>query len=248
MRSSVLSLLASGLLVSAALAAEPALNTLTPAEKEAGWRLLWDGHSSAGWRSAKAPTFPAQGWTMKDGLLCVESSGGREGGVGGDIITEEQFGDFELTVDFRISEGANSGIKYYVDPELNKGEGSAIGLEYQLLDDARHPDAKLGRNGNRTLASVYDLYPARADKPAHPPGQWNTARIVSRGGHVEHWLNGVKVVEFDRGTPQFRQDVAASKYRIWPHFGEAPRGPILLQDHGDAVCFRNLKIRVLSSR
>lgn len=182
---------------------------------------------------------------MKDGILFVLKSDGHEGGVGGDIITVEEFANFELTVDFKISPGANSGIKYYVDADLNKGGGSAIGLEYQLLDDERHPDAKAGRNGNRTVASLYDLYPASATKPVNPPGEWNTARIVSRGAHVEHWLNGVKVLEYTRFTGQFRKDVAESKYKVWPGFGELREGHILLQDHGDEVYFRNIKILLL---
>jgi 3-keto-disaccharide hydrolase len=174
----------------------------------------------------------------------LKSSGG-EGGQGGDIITVEKFSDFELSVDFKLSPGANSGIKYFVDPGLNKGEGSSIGLEFQLLDDALHPDAKLGKNGNRTLASLYDLYAAPTTKKTNAIGEWNTARIVSRGAHVEHWLNGEKVLEYTRFTPQFRADVQGSKYKTWPDFGELREGHILLQDHGDAVSFRNIKIRVI---
>ena len=234
-----------GIITLAAQAAEPALNTLTPEETKAGWRLLWDGHTSAGWRSARAATFPAKGWQMKEGVLFVLKSDGHEGGVGGDIITVEKFADFELSVDFKISPGANSGIKYFVDADLNKGGGSAIGLEYQVLDDERHPDAKAGKNGNRTVASLYDLYPADTTKPIHPPGEWNTARIVSHGAHVEHWLNGVKVLEFARFTAQFRKDVSESKYKVWPGFGELHEGHILLQDHGDEVYFRNIKIRAV---
>ena len=231
---------------SLALQASDALpNSLTSAEKKAGWRLLWDGQTTRGWRSAKAPNFPAQGWELKDGVLSVLPSGGKEGGVGGDIITEESFSNFELVVDFKISPGANSGIKYFVDPNLNKGEGSAIGLEYQILDDERHPDAKLGHDGNRTIGSLYDLIPPAKDKKVNPIGEWNTARIVVRGTQVEHWLNGQKIVEYTRFTPEFRQRVSESKYKIWPHFGELKEGPILLQDHGDPVSFRTIKIRVL---
>jgi hypothetical protein len=224
-------------------------NTLSQTETQQGWRLLWDGKSTAGWTSAKASTFPAKGWEIRDGVWSVIPSGGKEGGgvtAGGDIITIEKFSNFELSVDFKISPGTNSGIKYFVAPELNKGEGSAIGLEYQILDDERHPDAKLGRNGNRTMGSLYDLIPPAKDKRVNPIGQWNTARILVRGDHVEHWLNGRKIVEYTRFTPEFRQLVSESKYHIWPHFGELKEGPILLQDHGDAVSFRNIKIRVLN--
>jgi 3-keto-disaccharide hydrolase len=224
---------------------DPAPNTLTDAERAQGWRLLWDGHTSRGWRSAKGPGFPKQGWEMKEGILSVVETGGAESQAGGDIVTEETFAAFDLRVDFRLTPGANSGIKYYVDTELNKAEGSAIGLEYQLLDDARHPDAKEGRNGNRTLASLYDLIPAAAGKKPNRIGEWNEARIVSTGRQVEHWLNGEKVLEYERGSEEFRRLVAASKYKVWPGFGERPSGNILLQDHGNRVDFRNVKIRVL---
>ncbi|WP_083500252.1 3-keto-disaccharide hydrolase [Sphingomonas endophytica] len=225
-------------------------NRLSDAERRAGWKLLWDGRTNAGWTSAKGTRFPAKGWTMADGLLTVEGSDGAESANGGDIVTTRDYRDFELSVDFRLTEGANSGIKYFVDPALSKGAGSAIGLEYQLLDDARHPDAKRGRDGNRTLGSLYDLIAARnlsdpesPGKRINPPGEWNRAVIVSRGRHVQHWLNGFKVVEYERGSPAFRALVAQSKYARFPNFGERERGPILLQDHGNHVDFRSIKIR-----
>ena len=227
-------------------------NRLTDAERRAGWKLLWDGRTAAGWRGAKMAGFPTKGWTIADGALSVLGSGGREAAHGGDIITTRDYSDFELSVDFRLTPGANSGIKYFVDPDLLKGEGSAIGLEYQLLDDERHPDAKMGRDGNRTLASLYDLIAARnlsdPDSPGkrfNPPGQWNRAVLVVRDARVEHWLNGFKVVEYERGSPGFRALVAQSKYESWPRFGEWERGPILLQDHGDRVDFRSIKLREL---
>jgi hypothetical protein len=220
-------------------------NTLTEAELAEGWRLLWDGHTTWGWRSAKGDEFPKSGWEIQDGVLSVEETGGAESRAGGDIVTEAAYAAFELKVDFRLTPGANSGIKYYVDTDLNKAEGSAIGLEYQLLDDAAHPDAKMGRDGNRTLASLYDLIPAAAGKKVRPIGEWNEARIVSDGRHVEHWLNGAKVLEYERGSEEYRRLVAMSKYKVWPAFGERPSGPILLQDHGNRVSFRNVKIRDL---
>ncbi|RHW19291.1 DUF1080 domain-containing protein [Sphingomonas gilva] len=226
-------------------------NTLSSEERAQGWRLLWDGETTAGWKAAKGDGFPAQGWEIDDGVFSVLASDGAESRNGGDIITTEEFSNFELLIDFRITPGANSGIKYFVDPDLLKGEGSAIGLEFQILDDERHPDAKMGRDGNRTVGSLYDLIPARnlenpgEPKPVRPIGEWNTARILVDGRHVEHWLNGVKVVEYERGSPEFRALVAQSKYAKWPSFGEWPSGPILLQDHGNLVSFRNIKIRPL---
>lgn len=227
--------------------AQMAANTLSKTEAAGGWKLLFDGRTTEGWRSVHGAEFPKTGWAVKDGLLSVTDSGGEEGGDAGDIITTRKYANFELLVDFRITRGANSGIKYFVDSDLNKGRGSAIGYEYQILDDAVHPDAKKGANGDRTLASLYDLIPAAKDKPARPIGEWNTARIVVRGPHVEHWLNGVKVAEYERFTPQFRQMVAESKYRVWPGFAELPEGYILLQDHGFPVSFRNVKIHDLGS-
>ncbi len=226
-------------------AAAQAQNKLSAEEQAAGWRLLFDGTTSTGWRSTRSPTFPTTGWEVKDGLLSVTEHGGEEGGYAGDIITMRKYSDFELSVDFRITPGANSGIKYFVDLDLtpgHDGHGSNVGFEYQILDDAVHPDGKKGRNGDRTVASLYDMIPAATNKPIHPVGEWNTARIVVRGTHGEHWLNGVKVLEYDRGTAGFRATVAASKFHVYPGFGEANSGYLLLQDHGFPVSFRNIKI------
>lgn len=219
-------------------------NQLTIDEVKNGWELLWDGNTTKGWRGARLDHFPESGWNIENGELTVLASGGAESAAGGDIVTVDTYGDFELKVDFRLTEGANSGIKYYVDTDINKGPGSSIGLEYQILDDARHPDAKLGNHeGSRTLASLYDLIQADVNKPAHKIGEWNSAYILSRGNHVEHWLNGVKVLEYERKNDAFRKLVSESKYVKWPNFGEAEKGHILLQDHGDKVSFKNIKIR-----
>ncbi len=229
-------------------------NNLTDREKQQGWQLLWDGETSNGWRGARLDQFPEKGWIIEDGILSVEKSTGEESTHGGDIVTVEKYANFILELDFKMTKGANSGIKYFVDTELNGGKGSSIGCEYQILDDELHPDAKMGTDGNRTLGSLYDLIPANAkyfvptessDKRFNQYG-WNRARIVTNGKHVEHILNGIKVVEYERATPVWRALVARSKYHVWPGFGELPEGHILLQDHGDQVSFKNIKIKILS--
>jgi hypothetical protein len=224
-------------------------NRLTDLEVRQGWRLLWDGETTAGWRGAKLDHFPPEGWTIEDGVLTVEATDGGESTGPGDIVTLDSFANFELEFEFRITEGANSGVKYFVDPDLNLGPGSAIGCEFQVLDDAVHPDAKLGVNGNRTLGSLYDLIaaenlstPGRA-KQFKGVGEWNQGRIVSDDGRVEHWLNNEKIVEFDRFSQMFRALVAYSKYKVWPGFCQWPDGRILLQDHGNEVSYRNIKVR-----
>jgi hypothetical protein len=216
-------------------------NTLTDREVNEGWKLLFDGSTSAGWRGAHKDAFPEAGWVIENGCLKVLASGGAESKGGGDIVTVDQYGNFDLSFEFMITEGANSGVKYFVT-ENYATTGSAIGLEYQILDDMRHPDAKMGRDGNRTVASLYDLIPA-ANKRFNGVGQWNAAHIVSDNGHVEHWLNGFKVLEYERGTEAYRQLVKESKYKDFPGFGEAEQGHILLQDHGNEVWFRSIKIR-----
>jgi len=221
-------------------------NYLSNAEKKAGWKLLFDGISNKGWVGAYKTTFPEKGWVIKDGTISVMPSNGAESTNGGDIVTIEQFSAFDLSFDFKLTPGANSGVKYFVAlAEANKG--SAIGLEYQVLDDTLHPDAKLGRDGDRTLASLYDLIKAKKEKRfIHQPGNWNTGRVVVYpNNHVEHYLNGIKVLEYERGSQAYRDLVAISKYKVWPNFGEAKQGHILLQDHGNEVSFRSIKIKTL---
>jgi hypothetical protein len=222
-------------------------NTLTDYEKKSGWRLLFDGNSSKGWVGAYQNTFPEHGWKVDTGVLTVLAAKGEMSTNGGDIVTTAQYKSFDLSFDFRLSPGANSGVKYFVTLKDEHTGNAGIGLEYQLLDDSLHPDAKLGRNGDRTLSSLYDLIPAnKQQRFLRPIGQWNTGRIVVyRDNHVEHYLNGIKVLEYERGSADFRALVAISKYKIYPNFGEAKEGHILLQDHGNEVSFRSIKIREL---
>ena len=242
------------LFIGAAASAGATPNILSAEEKAAGWRLLWDGKTTEGWRGLANDSFPANGWSIKDGVLTLhqndtlagagkgkdkgKSKGKTRIGSGRDILTKERFSDFELRLDFKVTPRANSGIKYFVQP------GSKVSLEYQLLDDTLHPDAKAGRDGNRSQGSLYDLIAPAASKKNRPVGEWNTARIVSRGKHIEHWLNEEKVLEYERGSPEYRALVAQSRFKSTPGYGEWSDGHILLQDHGDEVSFRNIKIRV----
>jgi hypothetical protein len=204
-------------------------NTLTDAERGAGWKLLFDGQSTKGWRGYQKKTVPS-GWAVEDGSLTRVSEAG-------DIITEKQYQDFELELEWKISEGGNSGIMYRVTEGAE--ETYQTGPEMQVLDDARHPD---GRNRLTSAGSDYGLYaaPAGIVKPA---GGWNQVRILVQGHHVEHWLNGVKVVDYELESRDWDQKVAASKFKQWPGYGRAPKGHIALQDHGDRVWYRSIKLR-----
>ncbi|MHC4866226.1 MAG: 3-keto-disaccharide hydrolase [Planctomycetota bacterium] len=205
-------------------------NTVSEKQERLGWKLLWDGKTTNRWRGAGLDRFPQKGWKIQDGELIVLSSARDRSQRGGDIITVDKFKNFELEVDFKYTKGANSGIKYFVNVEP---DGSAIGCEYQILDDDDHPDAAQGSNASRTLASLFDLIGAENVLGKKVKRyEWNRARIVVNGDHVEHWLNGMKMVEYERNTQMWRALVAKSKYRQVPNFGAAKAGHILLQDHG----------------
>ena len=199
------------------------------------YQSLFDGKTLNGWRMAQNDSAPGMAWSAENGVISFDPAKGH----GSDIITTRSFKDFDLSVDFKISEGGNSGIKCFLLPNTN------LGCEFQIIDDSKHPDAKLGVNGNRQTGALYDLIPANANKPFKGAGEWNTARIVSKGNHVEHWLNGTKIVEYERGSDKFKQAISKSKFKSIKGFSEAASSPILLQAHGDKVWYRNIKIKEL---
>lgn len=225
------------------------INQLSENEARKGWRLLWDGKTTNGWRLANDDTFPTVGWAIQDGVLKVLGTKKDTLVKSGDIITDKEFSNFELEMDFKVNTGGNSGLKYFVVEDRTKKPGTGLGPEFQILDDKVHPDAKMGVGGNRTTASLYDLITAEnlsegsKEKRMNAPGKWNKLRLVVKDGHVEHWLNNLKMVEYDRYSQIFRNLVAKSKYNTYPNFAQAPSGHILLQDHGDEVHFRSIKIR-----
>lgn len=221
-------------------------NTLSESQVKDGWKLLWDGKTTEGWVSARnSRSFPEKGWKIENGELCVLANDGRESQNGGDIMTKKKYTDFWLSVEFKITPGANSGIKYFINPDLYPSNASAIGCEYQILDDELHPDAKLGVAGNRTLGSLYDLIRADKENAGFRKTQWNTAWIKVTGNHVEHWLNGVKILEYERNNQMFNALVQYSKFKDRKNFGNHKSGHILLQDHGDEVRYKSIMIKEL---
>lgn len=210
-------------------------NSIIKAQTKVGWSPLFDGKTLKGWKNAQHDTLPEKSWSVENGELTFDPSKGH----GSDIVTTRSFKDFDLSVQFKISEGGNSGIKYFLLPN------TSLGCEFQIIDDDKHPDAKLGINGNRKTGALYDILPADANKLYKPAGEWNTARIVVKGNHVAHWLNGLKIVDYQRDSEAFKAAILKSKFNTTPGFAAAVSSPILLQAHGDKVTFRKIKIKEL---
>jgi len=226
-------------------------NELTAAERAIGWRLLFDGRTLSGWRGLGYDSVPTAHWKVADGAIEKIASGNvpkladGQPAHGGDLMTVDSFGDFELAFEWKVAPGANSGVKYNVSERLSMSQApnhAALGFEYQILDDDRHEDGKLP---SHRAGALYDLIAPNARKHVRPVGEWNRSRIVFRGRHGEHWLNGEKIVEFDLGTPRMDSLIAASKYRSIPGFADRREGGghIVLQDHGDEAYSRSIKVR-----
>ncbi len=230
-----------------AAAEDAPVNSLTEAEKEDGWMLLFDGENVDQWKGYCKDGFPEKGWEVVDGMIHCLASGQGEAGGGGDIITKEQFGDFELSLEWKIEEGGNSGI-FYLARERCGEDGQPIwksAPEMQILDNEKHPDARLGKDGNRQAGSLYDLIPAEPQN-AKPAGEWNKVSVLVYQGTVVHSMNGENVVEYHLWTDDWKEMVAGSKFREYQDFIDvAKEGHIGLQDHGNNVWFRNIKIRKL---
>ncbi len=237
MRNYRLAALAAFVLCVGTAAAAPAPNELTAEEKAAGWKLLFDGKTSAGWHTFKKQTFPEKGWVVEDGWFhCL-------GQKGGEIVSQDQFEQFDLVWEWKLEPAGNSGVKYFV----SETRTSPLGHEYQMLDDDKHPDGKLGE-GKRVTAAFYDVLKPTVKAPTKPMGEVNQSRVLVQGNHVEHWLNGVKVLEYELGSEDLKAAVANSKFKTTPGFGIRMKGHILLQDHNNNVWFRNVKIRDLSGK
>ena len=221
------------------------MHPLTAEERTKGWVALFDGSTTDAWREFHGEAFPALGWKLQNGTLLHGEGDGRGGRAGGDLISRETYQNFEFAADWCLQPGGNSGIKYLVLEENSAPESkAAFGLEYQLIDDIAHSDAK---QDNRKTAGVYDVA-APGPKKLRPAGQWNHLRIVVNGGHVEQWLNGEKVLSFGLDSQQFKDWVAGSKYKTSPKYGASREGHIVLQEHGSGVAFRNVKVRRIPAK
>ena len=245
-------LLLCGLGLMRTLQAQQLLNTLSETEKQQGWKLLFDGKTLSGWRSYRPA--PTRSWTIEDACLKNPKGNGRPETGGGEILTAEEFTDFDFRFEWRIAAGGNSGVIYFVKERRNapgakmfRGDDGTgpVGHEYQLLDDERHPDAK---DPAHRAGALYALIAPNAAKRLKPVGEFNQSRLVVQGRHVEHWLNGAKIVEYELESPALLQTISTSKYRDLPGFGTKFKTRIQLQDHGDEIWFRNLKIRLLQTR
>ncbi len=205
-------------------------NTLTVEEKNAGWQLLFDGHKIEGWRSYGSNALPKQGWIVENGLLHKQA-----GKRPGDIMTVKTFENFEFAWEWKLPPKGNNGVKYFIIQERK----ATVGHEFQMIDDS------IVKEADSSCGSFYLVVKPRSDKPVKPMGDWNHSRILVKGNHVEHWLNGMKVLEYECGSPEIMNQVTKTKFKKWPNFGEKVRGHILLTDHHDPCWFRNLKIREL---
>ncbi len=201
-----------------------------------GWETLFDGTSTAKWRGYKKTDFPAKGWVVEAGALKVEGGGG-----GGDLVTRDQYGSFELLWEWKVSEGANSGVMYHVSEGF--GTSGEVGPEYQILDDAKHGD---GKNPKTSAGALYGLIAPNVDKQLQPVGEWNKSRLVVYGPHVQHWLNGRLIVQYDLGSPELKALIAQSKFKDMPKFAQETSGHICLQDHGNTVWYRNIRLKQLT--
>ena len=233
----------------APVAAQSRPNQLTAQEQSAGWQLLFDGKTFAGWRGLGYDSVPTAHWKISDGAIRKLPSGAiprlpdGQPSVGGDLMTIAAFRDFELAWQWKVVPGSNSGVKYNVSEEFSLAKASnhaALGFEYQILDDSLNEDNKIP---SHRAGSLYDLFPPTPNKVLKPVGDWNSSRLVFRGNHGEHWLNGVKIVEFDLGTPRMDSALAKSKYRSITGFADRKTGHIILQDHGEEAFYRDIKIR-----
>lgn len=219
-------------------------NTLTASEKKSGWILLFDGKTTHGWRGAYSSEFPKQGWTVINGELRGELTNGGESGDAGDIVTVEKYSDFELVFDWKLGKGGNSGVKYFIEERQPKPEkGSQVGYEYQLIDDADYIYNGKPLPQDLKTASIYDVVAAK--KPNAKIGVWHTSKIVVKKNHIEHWLDGTKVLDVDRNSEVFKRGVIDSKFKDYQGFATIPEGHILLQDHGHSVAFKNIKLKEL---
>ena len=225
------------------------INRISVQEKKEGWQLLFDGKTTKNWRGINKKSFPSSGWKLENGNLIACVEGGAESGAGGDIITKKKYGKFILKWDWQMhSKGGNSGVKYFVQEGIGTNKGYGYGLEYQLLDDKYHAwmlEGKMKTNDYHTLGSLYEIYSASPDKRPSPLGLWNESMIVCDGNQVQHWLNGTKILEYDRNSADFKAKIAASKFKDVDGFGTLPEGHILLQDHGSIIHYRNIKIKEL---